>query len=91
MANRGFLGFLQESNEIRIRICSGLPRKGGVMRADLLSQLSEISRRQPSPLRDPGDHAGADLLVVVEREDDICPAGTRQDAVRADLPLERPA
>jgi hypothetical protein len=42
-------------------------------------------------LGDAGEHAGADLLAIVEGENHIGPSGPGKNAVGASLPLHCPA
>src|SRR3990172_7741791 len=51
----------------------------------------QILGPEPRALGDAGEHAGADLLVVAEGEDEVGPAEAGEDAVGARLAFEAPA
>jgi hypothetical protein len=52
---------------------------------------SKIIGREASLLRDPGEHARPDFLVVVKREDEIRPAIATQSSMRARRAFDVPA
>ena len=43
----------------------------------------QVVRGEASVLGDAGQHAGADLFVIVEREDEVRPVGMEENPVRA--------
>src|SRR5262249_43908193 len=51
----------------------------------------QIAWSQAGVARQPREHPGPDLLVVVKCEDDIGPAGPAQHAMRSRAPHDRPA
>ena len=51
---------------------------------------SEIFGTQARALRDPDEHSGPEFLVVMEGEDQVGPALTRESSVRTRLALELP-
>jgi hypothetical protein len=50
----------------------------------------EICRTQPAVLGETREHPRAEFLPVVEREDEVRPAGTSEHLVRAGLALDGP-
>src|SRR5665647_1561822 len=52
---------------------------------------SQVLRTEPAVLGDPRQHPWADLIAIVKGEDEVGPAGTGKDAMRAGLALDRPA
>ena len=48
------------------------------LKAELLLQVFGL---KPCTLGDPGEHARADLFIVVEGKDEVRPSGAREDAM----------
>jgi hypothetical protein len=57
----------------------------------LRHRVLEVTRRQSCALRDASQHAGANLLALMKREDEIRPAWPREGPMRAGLTLDDPA
>ena len=53
--------------------------------------MSNIVWPQPRMLGYTRKHNGADLIAIMKREHEVLPAFANQDAVRTDLPLDRPS
>ena len=55
-----------------------------------ISRSSKVLRSQARATRDAGEHAWPDLVCIVEGEDEIGPAFTRENPVRSGRPLHGP-
>ena len=65
----------------------GVPVSIGFLAMGCAGRL-EVFARQPRVFGDAGQHVRADLVVVVEGEDEVRPAWSAEDAVGSGLALE---
>ena len=74
--------------------CSLTPRRLGPALRQCRREfrgILEIFRLQSGQLRNPREHSGTDLIIIVEGKHHIMPTGTFQCAVRARLTFDPPS